>query len=138
MAIFNSYVSLPEGNQRVFLSHGRRFRLFFFLSSFTARSSSACSAAFSAASRSASKRAPVASLLFLPVGKGWKRWEKCGKMWKNTIFIGFEWDNYGKNAMFIRFSWEIAGNIMRNRMENGSFMGVFKVNLMGMRWYHSL
>jgi hypothetical protein len=59
-------------------------------------------------------------------------------MWKNTIFIGFEWDNYGKNAMFIRFSWEIAGNIMRNRMENGSFMGVFKVNLMGMRWYHSL
>jgi len=54
------------------------------------------------------------------------------------MFIGFEWDNYGKNAMFERFSWEMAGNIMRNMMENGSFMGVFKVNLMGMRWYHSL
>lgn len=40
--------------------------------------------------------------------------------------------------MFIQFSWEIAGNIMRNMMENGSFMWVLKVNLMGMRWYHSL
>ena len=75
------------------------------------------------------KRAPVASLLFLPVGKGGKN---AGKMWKNAIFIGFEWDNYGQNAMFIQFSWEIAGNIKRNMMENGSFMGVFKVNLMGM------